>query len=561
MKELIINVCNDKYRIATLENGDLVDYQIEYRNKDFSIGDIFLGSVKSKPQNLEAAFIFLNSVRDGFLHIDDFGENSLTFVEFCKEYKKNNDIKVSTFKHVKEEEDTYSHSYGPNDTFLIENKKSANIKKNFDLLPIGCNTLVQIIKEPLANKGARVSTRISLAGKYLILIPFSNKINISKKITDNDIREKLIKTLTILIKNELKLSNFGLVLRTSILKLNNITSQDFIDKIKSDLITLLKKWSICLTNLKTAQVGTRILNGDIRLLEILKDQISDVFDVIHIDDKGIYEKIKQEFKDDLPAKKGIKLYKNSNISLFASKNIDKQIKLLLSKNVSFGDNSGYLIIEKTEAMHVIDVNSGHNNIIANNHEEMVYEANIAAAKEIARQIRLRDMGGIIAIDFIDMKIQKHKDNIYYTMQELLKNDKSDSNILPLSKFNVMMITRERVRDMSLSEINNETCPQCHGKGSIESSIQIMDNIIRQICDNIKNIKYKNITLFLHPLLHAYFTKNFISLKKKLEWKYWKNIDVKIDYEFSIFDFKIKSNNGTIISSIMNKTNNNNTIKQ
>lgn len=548
MKELVINVCNDKYRIATLENGELVDYQIESRNKDFSIGDIFLGNIKSKPQNLEAAFVFLNSIRDGFLHIDDFGENSLTFVEFCKEYEKNHDIKVSTFKHVKEEEDNYNNnSYDNNDKFFIENKKNANIKKNFDLLPIGANTLVQIIKEPLSNKGARVSTRISLAGKYLILIPFSNKINISKKILDNDIREQLIKTLTNL-KNELKLSNFGLIVRTSILKFTNIKTQDFIDKIKNDLISLLHKWSTCLINLRTAKVGTKVLNGDIRWLEILKDQISDAFDAIYIDDQVSYEKIKNEFKDDLPSKQGIKLYEKSNINIFTSKEIDKQIKLLLSKNVSFGDNSGYLIIEKTEAMHVIDVNSGHNNIVANNHEEMVYEANVAAAKEIARQIRLRDLGGIIAIDFIDMKIQKHRDNIYYTMQELLKNDKSDSNILPLSKFNVMMITRERVRDISLEESNKETCPQCHGKGTIDSSFQIVDNVIRQICDNIKYIKNKNITILLHPLLHAYFTKNFMSIKRKLEWKYWKNIYAKIDYELSIFDFQIKTNNGTIISS-------------
>lgn len=554
MKELVINVCNDKYRIATLEDGELVDYQIESRNKDFSVDDIFLGNVKSKPQNLEAAFIFLNSVRDGFLHIDDFGENSLTFIEFCKEYEKNHDIKVSTFKHVKEEEDIYDNGNDSNDKFFIENKKSSNIKKNFDLLPIGSNTLVQIIKEPLSNKGARVSTKISLPGKYLILIPFSNKINISKKITDNNIREQLIKTLTDLVKNKLKLSNFGLILRTSVLEIKDIRSQDFINKIKNDLIGLLQKWSICLKNLKTAKVGTKVLNGDTRWLTILKDQISDAFDVIHIDDQSIYEKIKQEFKDDLPAKKGIKLYKKNGISLFESKGIDKQIKLLLSKNVSFGDNSGYLIIEKTEAMHVIDVNSGHNNIIANNHEEMVYEANVAAAKEIVKQIRLRDMGGIIAIDFIDMKIQKHRDNIYYIMQELLKNDKSDSNILPLSKFNVMMITRERIRDISLEEINNEICPQCHGKGTIDSSFQIIDHVIRQICDNIKNIKYKNITLLLHPLLHAYFTKNFISMKRKLEWKYWKNINVKIDYELSVFDFKIKANNETVVSSIMDKNN-------
>lgn len=533
-KELVINVDKDCYRIAILENNLLAEYSIEVKDSEFVIGDIFVGEVKKKPNNLEAYFINIDRPRDVFLHIDDFGENTLTFVEFYKHFAAGENVKVSTFEHVKEEKYENKKS---EDSFFISNSKKEDIEKNFNLLKIGSKTLVQVVKEPMYNKGAGVATRISIPGKYLVLIPFNNNVCVSRKIKNKDVRDKLCETIQNIV-NEFGLNNFGIILRTSSLAFIDVDNEeDFKTKIKQDLLYLLNKWSECLNNLKDATVGTKILSGDSRIVEILKDQLLDGFDCIYVDDKDIYEKIKDAFGEEYLKKGSIKLYQNSEKSLFAEKGIDRQLKLLLNDHVSFGDE-GYLIIQKTDAMHVIDVNSGACNVNAASHEEMAFKTNLFAIKEIARQLRLRDMGGIIAIDFIDVKIQAHRDAIFEAMREALADDKSEVSILPLSRFNVMMLTRERIRPVVEDDVATEACTTCHGTGKIDSSFHQADFAEKKIRAFLENTDLYRLQIHVNPLLHAYLTKGCFSKRFRMAWKYNKRVSFVIDYSLPVFDFVV-----------------------
>ena len=487
MSELVISVKKNDSRLAVLENGKLIDYQIESKNGEFVVGDIFLGEVKKKPSGLSAFFVNLDSEKDGFLHFDDLSENVFAFSELCDSYAKKKYIKIS----------------------------------NFDYQPIDLS----------------MTTRITLAGKYLVLIPFNNEVCISKKIEDEKKREKL-SDLVYAIKNNLHLNNFGFILRTSAENLF-IREKDEkkIEKIfVEDLIKLLEKWSEGLKNLEKAKIGTRIMQGDNRIFTIVKDYLSETFDSIIIDDKEIYEQIKEDFGDEYFKDKSLKLYKNDTKTLFYYKQIDKQLKLLLNKTVKI-EKGGYLIIEKTEAMNVIDVNSGACDFEADDHEEMVFLTNMNATKEIVRQIFLRDMGGIISIDFIDMEDQKHRIKIYETMKELMMGDKSSSYILPLSRFNVMQITRQRIRPV-LNIDNDEKCPMCKGTGNVEPVIQTAFDVEDKIKCFLKNTNCYYLTIYLNPLLVAFFTNGFFSKRFKFGWKYWKSISIKPDYSFGLNSIKI-----------------------
>lgn len=520
MSELVISVKKNDSRLAVLENGKLIDYQIESKNGEFVVGDIFLGEVKKKPSGLSAFFVNLDSEKDGFLHFDDLSENVFAFSELCDSYAKKKYIKISNF------------NYQP-----IDLSKEEKVTEAVNNIKIGQKVLVQVFKEPIFNKGPRLTTRITLAGKYLVLIPFNNEVCISKKIEDEKKREKL-SDLVYAIKNNLHLNNFGFILRTSAENLF-IREKDEkkIEKIfVEDLIKLLEKWSEGLKNLEKAKIGTRIMQGDNRIFTIVKDYLSETFDSIIIDDKEIYEQIKEDFGDEYFKDKSLKLYKNDTKTLFYYKQIDKQLKLLLNKTVKI-EKGGYLIIEKTEAMNVIDVNSGACDFEADDHEEMVFLTNMNATKEIVRQIFLRDMGGIISIDFIDMEDQKHRIKIYETMKELMMGDKSSSYILPLSRFNVMQITRQRIRPV-LNIDNDEKCPMCKGTGNVEPVIQTAFDVEDKIKCFLKNTNCYYLTIYLNPLLVAFFTNGFFSKRFKFGWKYWKSISIKPDYSFGLNSIKI-----------------------
>ena len=529
MSELVISVKKNDSRLAVLENGKLIDYQIESKNGEFVVGDIFLGEVKKKPSGLSAFFVNLDSEKDGFLHFDDLSENVFAFSELCDSYTKKKYIKISNF------------DYQP-----IDFSKEEKVTEAINNIKIGQKVLVQVFKEPIFNKGPRLTTRITLAGKYLVLIPFNNDICISKKIEDEKKRKKL-SDLVYAIKNNLHLNNFGFILRTSAENLF-IREKDEkkIEKIfVEDLIKLLEKWSEGLKNLEKAKIGTRIMQGDNRIFTIVKDYLSETFDSIIIDDKEIYEQIKEDFGDEYFKDKSLKLYKNDTKTLFYYKQIDKQLKLLLNKTVKI-EKGGYLIIEKTEAMNVIDVYGGLGNVEAEDHEEMVFKMNMNAVKEIARQITLRDMGGIISVDFIDMVEQKNRIKVYEAMKDVLQNDRAACYVLPLSRFNVMQITRQRIRP-ALTIDNSEQCPMCHGKGNIQPLLQIVFDVEDNLRRFLQTTKCYYLTIYMHPLLVAYFSSGWFSKRFRMGLKYWKSIKIKPDYNLEIDNVRV-FNHGDLVFS-------------
>lgn len=522
--DLVISVDKKETRIALLEKGSLVDYQVDDSDLEFAVGDIYLGEIKKKSTSLNSFFINLNSSKDGFMHFNDLTDRSLTASNFCKSVLEGENVKVSTF------------NIDPREKERIEFDESFTS----DFFDVGDKMLVQVSKEAISTKGPRVVGRLSLAGKYLILVIFNDGICISKKITDQVKRNSMLAILTE-IKKELKLDNFGIILRTST---DSMIDFDNIVKAKKilieDLITLLKIWSNGLKKLRTADIGTKIIGADNRVFTIVKNKLSSNLRTIYVDNEELYDKLKLEFGNECKNKNcKLKLYRESVVSLFSYKGVDRQLKLLSNKTVSI-DNGGYLIIEKTEAMNVIDVNSGSIKSESGEQEDLAVETNLSAAKEIVRQIFLRDIGGIISIDFIDMKSQKNRLLIYEKMKELLAEDRSTSTVLPLSKFNVMQITRQRIRPV-MEVFNNEICPTCKGSGKVEPVIQIVDIIEHKIRSFLSKTKYYRIDIYLHPLLYAFFSIGTFSRRFKWGMKYWKSITLYEDYECELDNFKIYHN--------------------
>lgn len=530
MSELIVSVNDNDSRIAVLDNGELVEYQVEPKDGEFIVGDIFLGEIKKIPNGLNAFFVDLKSEKDGFLHFDDLSANVIAFANLCEAYLKKNFIKISNTQ------------YSP----LVPDKDKGFFNA-VEQLKIGQKLLVQVFKEPIFNKGPRLTTRITLAGKYLVLVPFDDDVCISKKIVDEKLRKGMAATLK-KIKNDLNLTHFGFILRTATEHIfTTEKNKAKLEKILvDDVIALLERWSMGLKQLEKAKVGDRIIKGDNRIFSIVKDKLSEAFDTIYVDNEDIYEELKNEFGNEYFKNKALRLYKNHVNTLFYYKKIDRQLKLLLNKNVKI-DNGGYLTIEKTEAMNVIDVNSGLGNVETEDHEEMVFKMNMNAVKEIARQIVLRDMGGIISVDFIDMVEQKHRIKVYEAMKDILQKDGSTCFVLPLSRFNVMQITRQRVRPV-LTIDSNEQCPMCHGHGNIQPLLQTVSDVEDNLRSFLERTKCYYLTIYMHPLLVAYYSSGWFSKRFRLGLKYWKSLTIKPDHSLEINGIRVVNHNNVVYTN-------------
>jgi len=505
--ELIINKGSDGTRIALLRDKELVEFHEEGHASKFNVGDLYLGTVRKVVPGLNAAFIDLGYEKDAFLHYQDLGPNIKSLGKFTKQVmnKKNNSVPLlDGFK------------------FEPEIDKYGNIS---EVLSKGQRLLVQVDKEPISSKGPRLSCELSLAGRYVVMVPFANSISISRKISDPKERKRLIAAL-----KPIKPKNFGIIIRT-------VAQGIELKEIIKDIESLVEKWKTVRKNLKTASPRDRILGEINRTSALIRDIVNASFDSILIDDHDLYEEAGEYIKQVAPDKEGIVKHHSGKSKVFEAKGIEKQLKLLFGKSVSLKEG-GYLIIEHTEALHVVDVNSGNKSIKESDQEDTAIKTNLVAVKELARQFRLRDMGGIIVIDFIDMKSAENRKAVYEAMKTEFKSDKAKSVILPLSKFGLMQITRQRVRpEMTIS--TNEVCPTCGGTGKITASI----NVINDIEENVKYIttqqNEKNIKLNIHPFMYDYFTKGIFSrrLKWYFEYKSWVNL-VK-DTSLGLVDFYIQ----------------------
>lgn len=484
---MIIDASEAEISLALLEDKQLVELNKEKRDIKFSVGDIYLGKVKKIMPGLNAAFVNVGYERDAFLHYLDLGAQFRTQQKYYLTAVQRQG-KVPPLHKIKPEEDI---------------DKSGKIK---DVLSVGQTVIVQITKEPISTKGPRLSSEISLAGRNLVLMPFSDKISISTKIESPEEKNRL-KTLI----QSIKPKNYGVIVRTA-------AEGKKVAALDSELRDLVKKWESAFESVRKEIKSPRLFIGEMnRISTILRDILNVSFNSIHVNDAVLAEDIKKYIKEIAPEKVNIvKLYKGT-IPIFDHFGVNKQIKALFGKTVSF-KHGAYLIIEHTEALHVIDVNSGNRSRAGNDQEANALEVNLEAAAEIARQLRLRDMGGIIVIDFIDMQSAENKQLLHDRMKEIMAKDRAKHNILPLSKFGIMQITRQRVRP-EMNIVTNEKCPACLGTGEVKPAILITDEIEERLAYMVDKIKTRKIYLNAHPFVAAYLTKGLIPLRIKWNLRY------------------------------------------
>lgn len=507
--ELIISNTQDGCRIALLRDKSLVEFHQEEEGSKFTVGDIYLGTVKKVVPGLNAAFVDVGYDKDAFLHYLDLGPQFSSLNKFTK---------LLRGKKI----------YGKLEKFTLEpdidkhGKIGQQLTKG-QLLP------VQIVKEPISTKGPRLSCELSLAGRYLVLVPFSKAVNVSKKVTSNEERKRLLRLI-----QSIKPENFGVIVRT-------VAEGAEVADLDRDLRNLVKTWEDGIARLPEVQPNEKIIGELNKTSSLLRDLLNESFDNIHVDDKKIYDEARAYIRNISPEQeKIVKLY-TGRVKIFEQFGVEKQIKSAFGQTVSL-KAGGYLIIEHTEALHVIDVNSGNKSNREENQETTALSVNIEAAKEIARQLRLRDMGGIIVVDFIDMRNPENKKMIYKIMRDEMAGDKAKSTVLPLSKFGLMQITRERVRPQ-VNIITKETCPTCNGTGKITASILVSDLIEKTLDHLLVKQNENDLVLAVHPYLQAYFTKGIISPRVKWFFKYKRWINLETDSSLGVTEFKFLNKEG------------------
>ena len=504
--ELVVDVQPKEVSIALLEDKRLVELQKEPHNISYAVGNIYLGRVKKLMPGLNAAFVDVGYEKDAFLHYLDLGPYFTTSAVYTKtqrgEGKKN--IPLSKFTMQK-----------PLD-------KESSIT---DALSVGQEILVQITKEPISTKGPRLTAEISFAGRFLVLIPFADKVSVSQKIKSSEERARLRQLI-----QSIKPKNFGVIVRT-------VAEGKRVAELNNEMKSLVKSWEESLEYARRKEKAPAIIYEETsRAVGMLRDIFSPSFENIYVNDRATYQQIHNYVSIIAPELQGIvKLYEGE-LPIFDNFGLTKQVKSSFGKTVSF-KSGAYIIIEHTEALHVIDVNSGNRSKNATNQESNAIEVNLNAAEEIARQLRLRDMGGIIVIDFIDMNEAENRQRLYDRMRELMATDRARHNILPLTKFGLMQITRQRVRP-ALDITTSEECPTCHGKGSIQPSMLFTDRLEDKIAYMVLQLKKNDFKLHLHPYVAAYIDKGGL-FSLKWQWKRTYSFRFKIipDQSLALLEYR------------------------
>lgn len=485
--ELVVDVQPDEVSLALMEDKCLVELQSEGQNQSFSVGNIYLGRIKKLMPGLNACFVDVGYEKDAFLHYLDLGPQFNSLEKYIKQTLSNRK-KLTPISKA---------------TILPDLQKDGSVTNT---LKAGQEVVVQIVKEPISTKGPRLTSEISFAGRFLVLIPFNNKVSVSQKIKSAEERTRLKQLL-----QSIKPRNVGVIVRT-------VAQGKRVAELDSELKVLLKHWEDSLKKVQHVQkYPTLIYEETSRAVGLLRDIFNPSFENIFVNDSNVYHEIKDYVTLIAPERANIvKLYKGE-LPIFDNFAITKQIKSSFGKTVSY-KRGAYLIIEHTEALHVVDVNSGNRAKNPNGQEGNALEVNLGAADELARQLRLRDMGGIIVIDFIDMGEAENRQKLFERMCANMQKDRARHNILPLSKFGLMQITRQRVRP-AMDVNTTEVCPTCFGKGTIKSSILFTDTLESKIDYLVNKLKIAKFSLHIHPYVAAYINQGIISLKRKWQIKY------------------------------------------
>ncbi|MEO7961334.1 MAG: Rne/Rng family ribonuclease, partial [Ginsengibacter sp.] len=484
-KELIINAAPQAVEIALLEDKKLVELHSENANASFAVGDLYLGKVKKLIPGLNAAFVDVGFEKDAFLHYTDLSPYVRSILKF-----------TNLALHDKS---TGGFDYS-NSAVEPEIVKTGKITEVLSGKP---NILVQILKEPIAAKGPRLSCELSLPGRFVVVTPFNDIIAVSRKIHSSDERKRLQKII-----EAIKPKNFGVIVRTA-------AEGKHTAELHEDLLSLINTWKTIQKNLQGAIAPCKIMSEEGKTNSILRDLLTEDFNRIVVNDKNIFNDTKTYLQRIAPEKSDILMFHSNGSPVFESYGITRQVKASFGKTVNL-PSGAYLIIEHTEALHVIDVNSGYKSV-GNNQEQNALETNLEAAIEIARQLRLRDIGGIIVVDFIDMKLLENKKRLAEQMDFYMRPDRAKHAVLPISKFGLMQITRQRMKpEMNINTM--ELCPSCDGTGKISSTLVLEDEIEKNISYLVMQ-KHAGLTIEVHPILDAYLKKGFPSKRLKWSWKY------------------------------------------
>ncbi|WP_305483228.1 Rne/Rng family ribonuclease [Paramuribaculum intestinale] len=511
--ELIVDVQPKEVSIALLEDSRLVSLQKESRNIAYAVGDIYLAKVKKLMPGLNAAFVNVGYEKDAFLHYLDLGSSFASYSTFLKQA-------LDDRKHQPS---------------LPKMKLKPDIDKHgqiTDVLQPGQELMVQIVKEPISSKGPRLTTEITLTGRYMVLIPFGDKISVSQKIKTSEEKIRLRRLI-----ESIRPKNFSIIIRTS-------AEGKRVTELNHELRTLLQCWEDTVARAQCATAPALIFEEESRIVGVLRDIFNPDFESIHVNDPDVYSQISKYVNLIARDRSSIvQLYQKPE-PIFDHFGITRQIKSSFGKTVSF-KSGAYIIIEHTEALHVIDVNSGNRSKAAADQETNALEVNMRAADEIARQLRLRDMGGIIVIDFIDMAKSEHRQKLYEHMREIMATDRARHNILPLSKFGLMQITRQRVRP-ALDITTAEECPSCFGKGKVQPSLLFTDLLREKIDYLVDELKQTGFTMYVHPFVDAYLKKGLISTFRRWRMETGKKFNVRPDQSLAYLQYRVLDAKGNEI---------------
>ena len=512
--EVIIDVQPKEISIALLEDKSLVEYQTETRSASFSVGNIYIAKVKKLMPGLNACFVEVGYEREAFLHYLDLGTQFSSYEKYLKQVMSDRKKLFPISKATR----------------LPDLKKDGSVQNT---LKVGQEVMVQVVKEPISTKGPRLTCELSFAGRFLVLIPFNDKVSVSSKIKKGEERSRLKQLI-----HSIKPKNFGVIVRTS-------AEGKKVAELDAELKILLKRWDDAITKVqKTTERPQVVFEETSRAVALLRDLFNPTYDGIYVNDSDIYQQIKDYVGLIAPDKVDIVKRYNGRVPIFDNFNVTKQIKTSFGKTVNY-KRGAYLIIEHTEALHVVDVNSGNRTRSENGQEANALEVNLGAADELARHLRLRDMGGIIVVDFIDMNLAEDRQLLYERMCKNMQKDRARHNILPLSKFGLMQITRQRVRpamDVNVEEV----CPTCFGKGKIKSSILFTDQLESKIDRMVNRIGIKKFSLHVHPYVAAYINKGFPSLKHRWQLKYSIGIKIVSSEKLAFLQYEFYDRNGQYI---------------
>ena len=495
--ELVVDVTPRDMTTALLEDGRLVSLQRETRDASYAVGNLYLAKVKKLMPGLNAAFVNVGHSKDAFLHYLDLGSQFNTFSQYIQTVRANANKRPTSISKVKNQPDTNKHG-------------TIN-----DVLTQGQELLVQIAKEPISTKGPRLTTEITFTGRYLVLTPFHDRISVKTRL------RRLIESM--------KPKNFGVIVRTS-------AENKRAAELNSELKMLIKAWDDAIAKVQQVTPPSLVYEEESRAVGEIRDILNPDFESIQVNNAEVYEQIHDYVTQIAPDRSDIvKLY-SDDMPIFDKFGITKQIKSSFGKTVSF-KSGAYIIVESTEALHVIDVNSGNRSRTSTDQESNALNVNLLAADEIARQLRLRDMGGIIVIDFIDMAKAEHRQELYQHMREAMQKDRARHNILPLSKFGLMQITRQRVRP-ALDIATAETCPSCGGTGEVQPSLLFTDKLKDKIDYLVHTLKVNNFIMYVHPFVDAYLKKGLMSEYWKWRREFKRKFRILPDQSLNYLEYKV-----------------------